>query len=106
MQITTIPNVLINGQNVHPYSVDLSLNGSEVSELTLKFVNKDGNYTLPETNSNLPVKVKVGDFYGLDCYVVETNETSTTNGGKILTITYDDSSIILDKILIGLRGMH
>lgn len=106
MQITTIPNVLVNGQNVYPYSVDFTYGGSEVSEVTLKFVNKNGNYAVPETNSLLPVKIKIGNFHSMDAYVVETNETSTTNGGDILTVSYVDSSIILDKTVIGLRGIH
>lgn len=106
MQITTIPNILVDGQNVFPYSVDFVYGGSEVSEITLKFINKNGNYEIPETNSLLPVKIKIGDFHSLDAYVVETNETSTTNGGKILTVSYADSSITLDKIVIGLKGVH
>ncbi len=106
MQITTIPNVLVDGQNVFPYSIDFTYGGSELSEVTLKFVNKNGNYEIPETNALLPVKIKIGDFCSMDAYVVETNESSTTNGGKILTVSYVDSSIVLDKTIVGLKGIH
>lgn len=106
MNITTIPNILINGQNVYPYGVDYSYGGSESSQLTLKFVNRDGNYTVPSRNVNNVVKIKIGNFYAMDGYVVTAEQTSNTSGGKILTVTYQDSSLILDKTLIGLKGVH
>ncbi len=106
MNISTIPSILINGQNVYPYGLDYAWGGSDPSELTLKFVNKDGNYTIPARNVDNLVKIKIGNFYNVDGYVVTAEQTSATNGGKILTVKYRESSLVLDKTVIGLKGIH
>ncbi len=106
MNIIAIPNTLVDGQNVYPYSIDYSDGGAEASEISLSFVNKDGNYDVPSTDSTQLVKIKIGNFRNIDAYVVETTTTSAPNGGKLLHITYVDSSIVLDKTVIGLRGIH
>jgi hypothetical protein len=106
MNITTIPNILIDGKNVYPYGVEFSEGGSEPSLITLKFVNEDGKYILPQNDSNKVVKIKIGNFRTIDAYVGETETTSQSEGGSISTIQYIDSSIILDKINIGLKGVH
>lgn len=106
MKITQVPNILIDGKNVYPYSVDYSEGGSEPSSLELKFVNKDGKYSLPANNADKVVKIKIGNFRSIDAHVVTTETRSAPNGGTIATIKYYDSSILLDKISIGLRGLH
>lgn len=106
MTITEIPNILVDGKNVYPYSLEFSEGGSERSSLTLKFVDKDRKYSLPENDSNKIVKIKIGNFKSIDAYVAETETSSNPDGGTISTIQYVDSSIILDKTVIGLRGIH
>ena len=106
MNIISIPNTTINGQNVYPYSIDYTNGGAEASEISLSFVNKDGDYNIPATDSTRPVTINIGNFRSIDAFVVETTTTSAPNGGKILHITYIDSSIILDKTVVGLRGVH
>ncbi len=106
MQITTIPNILIDGQNVYPYSLDFNLGGADPSEVSLKFVNRDGNYSLPITDGERPIKIKIGNFYNFEGYVVATETTSDAKGGKLMSVKYQDSSIVLDKVTIGLKGVH
>ena len=106
MNIVNIPNITVSGETISPYSFDYSYGGSGVSEITLKFVNQDGKYRVPEVNSKKPVKIRVGNFKSFDAYVVETEVTNAVNGGSILTVKYFDSSIILDRLIIGLKGLH
>lgn len=106
MNIVSIPNTKINGKNVYPYAIDFSEGGSEASEISLSYVNKDGNYAIPATDSTRPVTISIGNFRSIDAYVVETTTTNAPKGGKILHVTYKDSSMILDKTVVGLRGVH
>ncbi len=106
MNITTIPNILIDGKNVYPYGVDFSEGGAEPSLITLQFVSKDGKFSLPERNSTKVSKIKIGDFVSIDAHVVSVSTSSRPQGGTIATIKYADSSILLDKIVIGLKGVH
>lgn len=106
MTIKDTPNILVDGQNVYPYSVDFNYGGSEKGSITIKYVNRDGVYSVPDLDSEKPVKIKIGNFATIDGYVVETEYSQETNGGIIQTVSYDDSSIILDKIVIGLKGIN
>ena len=84
MNIISIPNTTINGQNVYPYSIDYTNGGAEASEISLSFVNKDGDYNIPATDSTRPVTINIGNFRSIDAFVVETTTTSAPNGGKLL----------------------
>ncbi len=106
MNIINVPNISIDGQNVYPYAIDFSEGGAAAAEISLSYVNKDGMFNIPENDSTRPVTIRIGNFRSITAFVVETTTTNAPKGGKILHVTYSDSSIILDKTVIGLRGLH
>jgi hypothetical protein len=105
---SAIPNVIFNGQSSFPYSVDFSSGGSEKSQLLMTFIDRNGNYDIdnrfPRNTSNL-VSITIGAFFKFDGYIVTTNVEEMAAGGAKLNVVLDDSSIILDKYVVGLKGM-
>ena len=106
MVIESIPNIFLDGGAIHPYSFDYNYGGSDVSEITLKFINKNGEYNVPENTSKTSSKIQIGSFYSFDAFPVENIIRDDSQGGSEVTIKFHDSSIILDKFVIGLKGIH
>lgn len=107
--ITYIPNVEFDGSSSYPYSIDFSSGGSDKSQLTLTFIDKNGNYDLEnryKRDSNTPVSVSIGSFFKFTGYIVFSESTQMVRGGAKLEIRLDDSSIVLDKYYIGLKGLQ
>lgn len=101
----TIPILKIGGVPVTgAYGIDFSIGGSDnPSTLNLTLVNESGKYNWPNFNTNNPVKIEFGPikFSG---YAVDAGTSDSSNGGKIFNIKYIDTSNILDRIYIGLKG--
>ncbi len=107
--ITAIPNVTFDGGSAYPYAIDFSSGGSDKSQLKLTFIDRNGNYDLQnryERNANKPVLITIGSFFKFTGYIVDARARQETQGGSKLEITLDDSSIILDKYYIGLKGIY
>lgn len=107
--ISGIDNILFNGSPSYPYSVEYSDGGNEKSQLTLTFIDRNGNYDIEnryERNANKPVLVQIGEFFKFTGYIVDAEAEEITEGGSKLQIKMDDSSILLDKYYIGLKGVH
>lgn len=102
--ITTIPAVKISGINYPVYGIDFQNGGDEPSTLTVNYVNKDGSYNPPALQTKTPTKITIGSFFSFEGFPVTTSLDERPNGGKILKVTYKDTSIILDNYFIGLRS--
>lgn len=104
--ITQVPNIQIAGNSLPVYSIDYSNNGADSpSYLTATFVNSSGNYVPQKLNTENKIKVSFGnifDFYGYPVSYSIKEEVS----GNTITVKYQDDSIILDKIFVGLKGLH
>lgn len=104
--IEEVPVIKISGIEYPVYAVDFVLGGPNgPSTATVSFVNKNGIYITPSLNTENKTQIEFGNSFSFTGFPVSYTE-SNSSGGKILTITYWDTSIILDKIFVGLRGVH
>lgn len=98
--------IYINGTVMPVYSVDFANNGGkEPSTLEIKLVNQTGDYKHPTKQTLTPTVIKIGNFFTFKGYPVSST-ISNSSAGNILSIKYIDTSIILDKIFVGLKGIH
>lgn len=107
--IKLVPNIILDGQIVNPYSVDFTSGGNDVSKLSLTFVDRTGDYDLTnrfQRNSNRIISISIGNFFKFSGYIVGTDASQRSSGGSILKVDLSDSSIILDKYFIGLKGVY
>ncbi len=105
----TIPNVLFDGSIIYPYSIDFTSGGSDKSQLSLTFIDRNGSYDIEnrfKRDASKPVLVSIGSFLNFTGYIVAANVGYATSGGSKLNIVLHDSSIILDKNYIGLKGVY
>lgn len=104
--IYDIPRIKVSGIEYPVYAVDFSWGGADgPSKLTMDIINSSGNYKSPKLNSAQAVTVEFGGFFKFIGYPVSWSKRNSTNG-NVLTVSYLDTSIILDKIFIGLKGLH
>lgn len=104
--IVETPDVKIGGRKIPVYSVDYQNGGADSpSSLTLKYVNKNGQYDWPDLSSQSLVRIKIGSFFSFNGYAV-TADKDTTEGGVLLSVKYLDESIVLDSCFVGLKGVH
>lgn len=104
--IEEAPQIKISGIGYPIYSADFSWGGADKpSSLSVSFVNKDGVYQKPHLGTNNPTNIKIGDSFTFVGYPVSYTSSNSTRG-KILSVTYTDGSVMLDKIYIGLKGVH
>lgn len=104
--ISEVPNIKISGINYPVYAADYTWGGAnEPSTLSVVLVNKDGEYNAPDLGTENISKIKFGSFFNFNGYPVNFTE-SYSNKGRTLSITYKDTSTILDKVFVGLKGVH
>jgi hypothetical protein len=104
--IINAEKIYINGSVMPVYSIDFSNNGGkEPSVLEIKLVNQTGDYKHPTKQTSSPTVIKIGNFFTFKGYPVSST-ISNSSEGNILSIKYMDTSIILDKIFVGLKGIH
>lgn len=103
--IESIKQVFVGGVPYPVYSLDFSGGGNEPSRITISFVNENGTYNLPILSSTAPVQISIGSFYTFIGYAVSATRKKGVSG-EFLEVTYVDTSIILDKYFIGLKGKH
>lgn len=91
------------------YSADIQANNGDGYSITIKVISKDGKYLINSTD--LSVKkdgaknIIIGNFTFYDFYLV-TYSIDKEVENSILTLTYKDKSIFMDKVFIGLFGYH
>lgn len=103
----SIPILKIGGKPVRgAYGISYSIGGTDSpSTLTVDYVNESGVYEWPEFNTKNPVKIKF-DNIEFSGFPVRAETRRSANGGKTFQVKYIDTSNILDKIYIGLKGKY
>ena len=112
MAIRTIPNVTINNSE-KPfggliYDVNFKNNFSESpNELIISLISEDGNYNISKEDIQVvsPHSIKIGNTFNFSMYPI-TYEFSKSTSGRTLSITYWDTSIVLDKRIVLLKSLY
>jgi len=100
-----IPEIKGNFYGGFPYSVDLQIgNFDSPSNLNISSINENGQYGKPRLSYGEIVSITVGSLV-FNGYLVEY-KNSVSMGQKILDLSYDDCSSLLDKIQVGLHKRH
>lgn len=97
------PNITIAGVNRKVFSIDLSGGVQEPYSLKLSFVSGDESYDL---NTRDPIQVIIGSFFDFTGYAVAFSKRKSVSSGETSELTLVDTSIILDKYWVGLRGKY
>ena len=100
------PQVKVAGIKYPVYSADFTWGGADSpSTIVITYINKNGEYRAPSLNTTTPTKIQIDNFFYFNGYPVNWKKDSGPNG-KTLTVKYVDTSTILDKIYVGLKGVH
>lgn len=108
--IESIPNVSIPSVGLPILSLDFSNGGAQSpSSLTVVFIDEDGIYPSENSLKSLltvesTVKIDIGDFIFIGHPI--RYDIQNSDSGKILTLKYVDSSILLDNYFVGLTNVH
>ncbi len=97
------PNITIAGVNRKVFSIDLSGGGQEPFSLKLNFISKEETYDL---NTIDPIQVSIGSFFNFTGYPVFFSKRKSVSSGETSELTLVDTSIILDKYWVGLKGKY
>jgi hypothetical protein len=97
------PNITIAGVNRKVFSIDLSGGGQEPFSLRLSFISKEESYDL---NTRNPIQVSIGSFFNFTGYPVSFSKRTSVSSGETSELTLVDTSIILDKYWVGLKGKY
>lgn len=104
--IVNVPYITIDGVRTPVYSIEFSNEGSSgPSSLSVSFVNKDGIYNWPDISTDSISKISIGSFFNFEGYCVSATKSNSPTG-KILNVKYVDTSVLLDKSFVGLKGVH
>jgi hypothetical protein len=95
------PQIKIGGLPKKVYSIDLSGGGSEPATLRVSFLADNTDYT---PNSNKEYTVQIGSYYTFKGYIVSSSVRNSVSSGRTKELTLVDTSIILDKHWVGLKG--
>jgi hypothetical protein len=91
------------------YSSDVQANNGEGYSISIKVISKDGKYQISSKDLNVTAKgsknIIVGNFTFYDFYLVSYSIDKEVEN-SILTLTYKDKSIFMDKVFIGLFNHH
>lgn len=91
------------------YSSDVQANNGDGYSITIKVISKNGKYQI--SSADLSVRkdgaknIIVGNFTFYDFYLVSYSIDKEVEN-SILTLTYKDKSIFMDKVFIGLFTYH
>lgn len=108
--IESIPNVSIPSVGLPILSLDFSNGGAQSpSSLTVVFIDENGIYPSESSLKSLltvdsTVKIDIGDFVFIGHPI--RYDIQNSDSGKVLTIKYVDSSILLDNYFVGLTNVH
>lgn len=107
MAIQKIDGITIDGGNKafggYIYSFDLQVGvGPDISKIVIDFISEDGTYSTPILSTKQSYAIGVGNIFTDDFYAIKW-ENKKTRSGKILSVTFFDSSILLDNLWVGLN---
>ncbi len=105
--IFNVPKIKVGGIDWPIYSAEYSWGGADSpSSMTIDFVNKNGEYNAPVLGTDKLSVLELQNFFIFKGFPVSFTRSYTSQGGNLITVTYWDASIILDKIFVGLKGLH
>ena len=91
------------------YSSDVQANNGDGYSISIKVISKDGKYKISSANLNATAKgsknIIIGNFTFYDFYLVSYSIDKEVEN-SILTLTYKDKSIFMEKVFIGLFSYH
>lgn len=100
------PVIKVSGITFPVYAADFSWGGADSpSKMTVDFVNKNGTYKTPVLNTSQVATIELGDFFTFKGYPVSWSKSNSV-AGNVISVTYWDTSVLLDKIFVGLKGVH
>ena len=98
------PNISIDNVNKKVYAVDLSGGGQEPFNLRLNYV--DDIKATFNLDTISPIEVRIGSFFTFKGYAVSFSKKQSVSSGTTCELVLVDTSIILDKLWVGLKGKH
>lgn len=104
----------------YPYSVQYSINFTSPSKMTISFVSEDGEYNEDGLKKRIfpgngdPTVMEGGAIstdsisFGTEFFNMHPVRYTIKSGaqGRFLDVEYYDKSIILDKVIVALKGKH
>jgi hypothetical protein len=100
------PNITIAKVKKKVYSLDLSGGGAEPAQLKISFIAEDGEADSYQLNTSTVIDVSIGNFYDFKGYIISCSERQSVSSGITCELTLVDTSVILDKLWVGLKGKH
>lgn len=89
----------------YAYSADIQANEGNGYSITIKVISKNGKYSISSKDLSAiktgSKNIVIGNFTFFDFYLIEYSVDKEVDS-SILTLTYKDKSIFLDKVFIGL----
>jgi hypothetical protein len=120
IRVSTPGGDAVKAYGGYPYSVQYSINFTSPSKMTVSFVSEDGEYNEKGLKQRIfpapenPTISQGGAIttdtitFGTEKFNMHPMRYTIQDGpsGRFLTIDYYDKSIILDKIIVALKGKH
>ena len=97
----------IYGGFIFNVNVNFSFSSSPTT-VSVSVVSKDGNYNITpsELDTSVPQTLTIGDDITVDPIFLTDYEIQKNQDSNVLQLNFVDGSVILDKIFIGLNGIH
>jgi len=93
----------------YAYSADVQANNGDGYSITIKVISKNGNYNINSSSLNAnksgSKNIHIGNFVFYDFFLISYSIDKEVEN-SILTLTYKDKSIFMDKLFIGLFNYH
>lgn len=93
----------------YAYSADIQANNGDGYSISVKVISKDGSYKISASDLNVTTNgsknIIIGNFTFFDFYLTSYSIDKEVEN-SILTLTYKDKSIFMDKVFIGLFTHH
>jgi len=89
------------------YSANVQVNNGDGYSITIRVISRDGRYTIDSSKLNATKigskNIVIGNFTFYDFYLINYTIEKEVDS-SILSLTYKDKSIFMDKVYIGLLG--
>ena len=93
----------------YAYSADVRANNGDGYSISIRVISKDGAYKISSSDLNATKKgaknISIGNFTFYNFYLISYSINKEVEN-SILTLTYKDKSIFMDKVFIGLFSNH
>lgn len=108
--INSLPSVTINGQPTflggYIFSLQRQINfGDAPSTCNITLISENGQFLDTELSTQTIYNINIGNKINLDYYAVTAKESKSAQG-KLLTVEFEDQSVILDRYYVGLHKRH